>query len=132
MLYNVQVKSRLLLPDIELQAGAVRRLGTQAIGGNATIDLWDGLYLEETRCTLKNIRASQFSEKEKRVRYTSLSVIHVYLSKIKTEVSERSGNMEKDLRYRPRQTRCPVARCLFFRGVTAVCASLTLASDPTC
>ena len=66
-LYNVQKKNNKLLPDFELKAGEVKRIGTQPIDGTNQFDIWEGLYLENEKCTLKVIRAAQFNEKERDV-----------------------------------------------------------------
>jgi hypothetical protein len=62
----------MLLPDIELKAGEVRRIGTRAIGGDSFVDLWDGLYLDKSKVVLKNIRTADFNQKRREVRYHCL------------------------------------------------------------
>ena len=66
-LYSVQLKHKLLLPGVELKAGEVKRVGTQPIGGSAEFDIWEGLYLENEKCTLKVIRAASFTERQRTV-----------------------------------------------------------------
>ena len=66
-LYNVQNKFKMLLPDVELDAGEVIRIGKAPIGGTAEFDFWEGLYLDKEKCLLKTIRTANFNEKQKAV-----------------------------------------------------------------
>ena len=66
-LYNITKKNNLMLPEDTLEAGEVKRLGTQPVGGSAEYDVWKGLYLDNEECMLKVIRAANFGEKQKMV-----------------------------------------------------------------
>jgi hypothetical protein len=76
-LYNVQKKNNMLLPHFELKAGEVKRIGTQPIDGSSQFDIWEGLYLENEKVTLRVIRAAQFKEKEREVSRCNPCLIRV-------------------------------------------------------
>lgn len=66
-LYNIQVNSRKLLPDVELKAGEVLRTNKLPIGGTAEFDFYEGMYLAEQKCMLKSIRCASFDDKRRNV-----------------------------------------------------------------
>jgi hypothetical protein len=62
-LHHIQTHTGSLLPNLELKAGEVRRIGKNAIGGSPSMDIWEGLYLDEEKVAIKVIRAIHTSEK---------------------------------------------------------------------
>lgn len=62
-LHHLQIKSGGLLPNLELRAGEVRRIGRNAVGGSAAMDIWEGIYLDEEKVAIKVIRAVHTSER---------------------------------------------------------------------
>ena len=66
---NVQMNSNIPLPKGgKIKAGKVHRTGTQPILGNMDVDVWRGTYMKTVECTLKVVRCSKFSEKQRKVR----------------------------------------------------------------
>ncbi|KAJ7472566.1 kinase-like domain-containing protein [Mycena latifolia] len=61
-LYELQLKSRELLPDFNLRSGEVVRLGQFPIGGTSTMDIYDGLYLQREKVAIKTVRAVKANE----------------------------------------------------------------------
>ncbi|TFK43141.1 kinase-like domain-containing protein [Crucibulum laeve] len=65
-LYDLQKKSRTLLPNFHLKSGEVKKIGEYAIRGTTTMDVYEGLYLEREKVTIKAIRAMSADEKSRR------------------------------------------------------------------
>ena len=55
-LYAISSTSGQLLPNLNLHAGEVRRLGTHAIKGGQAFDLFEGEYLGKEKVAIKVIR----------------------------------------------------------------------------
>ena len=73
-LYNIQKRNNMMLPEVELKAGEVRRDGTSPSGGSAEFDIWRGWYLETEMVSLKVLRNRQFDPKQKEVGSLPLSL----------------------------------------------------------
>ncbi|KAH7930251.1 kinase-like protein [Leucogyrophana mollusca] len=56
-LYRVQKATQALLPNLHLKRGEVRRLGQYPVGGNGSMDIWEGMYLNEEKVAIKVLRA---------------------------------------------------------------------------
>ena len=67
-LYGIQTRSQQLLPNFELRAGEVRRMGTYPVGGSAAFDIWEGEYLGREKCAVKVIRSVDVNPDSMRVR----------------------------------------------------------------
>jgi hypothetical protein len=56
-LHRLQRRTGSLLPEMELRAGEVRRIGTQPVAGaTKRIDIWEGEYLGKEKVAIKLIR----------------------------------------------------------------------------
>jgi hypothetical protein len=53
----------MLLPDLNLKRGEVKRLGQLPVSGNGTIDNWEGLYLNKEKVVVKVLRTGAKSLK---------------------------------------------------------------------
>lgn len=62
-LYHLQKSSKTLLPNMNFKRGEVRRVGPDPIGGTHTMDIWEGIYLNQETVTLKVIRSVHASPK---------------------------------------------------------------------
>ncbi|KAI6003789.1 kinase-like domain-containing protein [Pisolithus albus] len=62
-LYHLQKSSKALLPNMNFKRGEVRRVGPNPIGGTHTMDIWEGIYLNQETVTLKVIRSVHASPK---------------------------------------------------------------------
>lgn len=56
-LYELQQKTGGLLPNCNLDSGEVKRVGEFPVRGNATMDIYEGIYLGRERVSMKAIRA---------------------------------------------------------------------------
>ncbi|KAI6035228.1 kinase-like domain-containing protein [Pisolithus orientalis] len=62
-LYHLQKSSKTLLPNMNFKRGEVHRVGQDPIGGTHTMDIWEGIYLNQETVTLKVIRSIHASPK---------------------------------------------------------------------
>jgi len=60
-LYAVQAASKQLLPNYDLKAAEVRRVGSHPVGGSPAFDIWEGEYLGREKCAVKVIRGIEVS-----------------------------------------------------------------------
>ncbi len=67
-LYAVQAASKQLLPNYDLKAGEVRRVGSHPVGGSPAFDIWEGEYLGREKCAVKVIRGIEVSPNTQKVR----------------------------------------------------------------
>jgi serine/threonine protein kinase len=56
-LYQVQMDTKTLLPEFNLNRGEVTRIGQFAVSGSASTDIWEGLYLGREKVAIKVIRS---------------------------------------------------------------------------
>ncbi|KAF8450802.1 kinase-like domain-containing protein [Boletus edulis BED1] len=56
-LYRIQKSTGKLLANMQLQRGEVRRLGHYPVSGTGSMDIWEGLYLNEEKVAIKILRA---------------------------------------------------------------------------
>ncbi|KAH0839670.1 hypothetical protein J3R83DRAFT_591 [Lanmaoa asiatica] len=56
-LYQIQKSTGKLLANMHLQRGEVRRLGQYPVSGTGSMDIWEGLYLNEEKVAIKILRA---------------------------------------------------------------------------
>lgn len=66
-LYDLQMWSGTLLPDLELKSGEVERIGDEPVSGTPTMDIWEGLYLGREKVAIKIIRSVSLNETNLRV-----------------------------------------------------------------
>lgn len=64
-LYELQQKTGGLLPDCNLNSGEVKRTGEFPVRGNATMDIYEGIYLGKERVSMKAIRAMKGDDRTK-------------------------------------------------------------------
>lgn len=62
-LYQLQKQSGQLLPDFNLSSGEVKRISQFPVRGNATMDIYEGLYLGNERVSMKAIRAMKTDDR---------------------------------------------------------------------
>ncbi|KAF5333294.1 hypothetical protein D9611_002226 [Ephemerocybe angulata] len=62
-LYQLQKQSGQLLPNFNLSSGEVKRTGDFPVRGNATMDIYEGVYLGNERVSMKAIRAMKTDER---------------------------------------------------------------------
>ncbi|KAE9396577.1 TKL/TKL-ccin protein kinase [Gymnopus androsaceus JB14] len=65
-LYELQQHSKSLLPNLNLQSGEVIRIGNFPVSGTAAMDIYEGLYLNREKVSIKIIRAVNSNEDSKR------------------------------------------------------------------
>lgn len=68
-LYRVQKSTGKLLANMHLQRGEVRRLGQYPVSGTGSMDIWEGLYLNEEKVAIKILRAVHSNPKSLEVYY---------------------------------------------------------------
>ncbi|KAG0703840.1 kinase-like domain-containing protein [Suillus ampliporus] len=56
-LYNLLLRSRTLLPNMNLKRGEVRRTSNYAVNGTSRTDVWEGCYLNEEKVAIRVLRA---------------------------------------------------------------------------
>ncbi|KIJ15246.1 hypothetical protein PAXINDRAFT_134116 [Paxillus involutus ATCC 200175] len=56
-LYHLQKSTGKLLAKMHLHSGEVRRLGEYPVSGTGSMDIWEGLYLNEEKVAIKILRA---------------------------------------------------------------------------
>ncbi|KAF9246931.1 kinase-like domain-containing protein [Melanogaster broomeanus] len=56
-LYRIQKSTGKLLANMHLQRGEVRRIGQYPVSGTGSMDIWEGLYLNEEKVAIKILRA---------------------------------------------------------------------------
>jgi len=56
-LYRIQKSTGKLLANMHLQRGEVRRLGQYPVSGTGSMDVWEGIYLNEEKVAIKILRA---------------------------------------------------------------------------
>ncbi|KIK95129.1 hypothetical protein PAXRUDRAFT_33151 [Paxillus rubicundulus Ve08.2h10] len=56
-LYNLQKSTGKLLAKMHLQRGEVHRLGQYPVSGTGSMDIWEGLYLNQEKVAIKILRA---------------------------------------------------------------------------
>ncbi|KAE9393766.1 kinase-like protein [Gymnopus androsaceus JB14] len=64
-LYNLQQHTKLLLPKLNLESGEVLILTRFPISSTSTMDIYEGLYLNQEKVTIKMMRAVNSNEKSK-------------------------------------------------------------------
>ncbi|KIM68699.1 hypothetical protein SCLCIDRAFT_104667 [Scleroderma citrinum Foug A] len=62
-LYHLQKSSNTMLVNMNLRRGEVRRVGQYPVSGTNTMDIWEGIYLNEEKVAIKVIRAVHVSPK---------------------------------------------------------------------
>ena len=67
-LYQLQKKSGQLLPNFNLNSGEVKRTSDFPVRGNATMDIYEGIYLGSERVSMKAIRAMKTDDRTVHVR----------------------------------------------------------------
>ncbi|KAF9550324.1 kinase-like protein [Agrocybe pediades] len=65
-LYQFQSEFHELLPDLHLRAGEVKKVNPSPVGGTATTDIYEGLYLGREKVAVKAIRSVKFDDQSKR------------------------------------------------------------------
>ncbi|KAJ3507562.1 hypothetical protein NLJ89_g6235 [Agrocybe chaxingu] len=65
-LYQYQSQFKTLLPELYLNSGEVKKISEYPIRGTATMDIYEGLYLEREKVAIKAIRSMRFDEQSKR------------------------------------------------------------------
>ena len=64
-LYDVSQRTGQLLPNIDLKAGEVRRVGNNPVGGGPAFDIWEGEYLGREKVAIKIIRGVEVHSSER-------------------------------------------------------------------
>lgn len=62
-LYNIQMRTETLLPNVDLKHGEVRRIGNHPVGGSPAFDIWEGEYLGREKVAIKVIRGVEVTPK---------------------------------------------------------------------
>lgn len=119
-LYNVTKKNKLMLPEDELKAGEVKRVGTHPVGGSAEFDLWEGLYLENEKCILKVIRAASISEGQRRVSVPYICTMYAWLRMYFVASAAGNQDLAKAVGDRPGSICRSVFRHLLYRRTVSV------------
>ena len=70
-LYGVQQRTQHLLPNYDLRAGEVKRIGSHPVGGGPAFDIWEGEYLGTEKCAIKVIRGIEVSPRTRDVSASS-------------------------------------------------------------
>lgn len=66
-LYRIQKSTGKLLANMHLRRGEVRRLGQYPVSGTGSMDIWEGLYLNEEKVAIKILRAVHSTPKSLQV-----------------------------------------------------------------
>ncbi|KAL4076003.1 kinase-like domain-containing protein [Scleroderma yunnanense] len=56
-LYELHKSSKTMLANMNLKSGEVRRIGKYPVSGTHTMDIWEGIYLNEEKVAIKIIRS---------------------------------------------------------------------------
>jgi hypothetical protein len=70
------MQSGTLLPDFNLKRGEVKRLGLFPVSGTASMDIWEGQYLNGEKVAIKVVRAVHSDPKSLEVFYILLITSH--------------------------------------------------------
>jgi len=87
-------------------------MGACAVGGNATMDIWEGLYLHNEKVTIKVIRAVAADENSFRVIAFSTPLQSLLSILIPTALYEGGKGMGGRLEHRPWTAYSPILRLL--------------------
>lgn len=78
-LYRIQKSTGKLLANMHLQRGEVRRLGQYPVSGTGSMDIWEGLYLNEEKVAIKILRAVHSTPKSLQVfQHTNYRSTHLH------------------------------------------------------
>lgn len=70
-LYQFQAQFKELPPNSFLNSGEVKKIGSVPARGSHAMDIYEGLYLGQEKVAIKVIRSVDFSDRSKRVGFSS-------------------------------------------------------------